>query len=83
MRACRLDGRALITLDRDFGEVLRFPPEDMAGIIILDGRGRLSPASILARIREFAALLAVQPIERQLWIVEPGRVRIHERREPH
>ncbi len=81
--ACRVDGRVLITLDRDFGEVLRFPPEDLAGIIILDCRGRLSPASILARLRECAALLAVQPIERQLWIVEPGRVRIHERREPH
>ena len=44
--ACRVEGRILITLDRDFGEVLRFPPEDTAGIAVLDCRGRLSPATI-------------------------------------
>ena len=79
--ACRAEGRVLITLDRDFGEVLRFPPEDPAGIIILDCHGRLSPTAILARISELAALVETQMIDRQLWIVEPGRVRVHERRE--
>ena len=81
LEACRSEGRALITLDRDFGEVLRFPPEDTAGIAILDCRGRLSPTTILARIKELAALLAVQDIAGRLWIVEPGRVRVHERRD--
>ncbi len=81
-QSCRAEGRILVTLDRDFGEVLRFPPEETAGIVILDCRGRLSPASIGARIDEFAAFLKVQPIDGQLWIVEPGRVRIHERRHP-
>jgi predicted nuclease of predicted toxin-antitoxin system len=80
--ACRAEGRTLITLDRDFGEVLRFPPEGTAGIAVLDCRGRLSPAAILARIKEFTTLLEVQAIDGQLWIVEPGRVRVHERREP-
>ena len=79
--ACRSEGRALVTLDRDFGEVLRFPPEGTAGIAILDCRGRLSPSTIVARIRELAALLEVQEIAGQLWIVEPGRVRVHEKRE--
>ena len=78
---CRSEGRALITLDRDFGEVLRFPPEDTAGIAILDCRGRLSPAAILARINELAALLESQAIDGQLWIVEPGRIRLHQKRE--
>jgi predicted nuclease of predicted toxin-antitoxin system len=77
---CRAEDRVFITLDRDFGEILRFAPEDTAGIAILDCRGRLSPANILARIRELAALLDVESIDGQLWIVEPGRVRIHERR---
>ena|SRR5712691_6656063 len=80
--ACRAEGRALITLDRDFGEVLRFPPEDIAGIAILDCRGRLSRNTILARIKELAVLLEVHAIDRQLWIVEPSRVRVHERRKP-
>jgi len=77
---CRAEDRVLITLDRDFGEIPRFAPEHTAGIAILDCRGRLSPANILARIRELAALLDVESIDGQLWIVEPGRVRIHERR---
>ena len=79
--ACRIEGRVLVTLDRDFGEVLRFPPEDSAGIAILDCRGRLSPSTVLARINELALVLAIQSISGQLWIVEPGRVRVHEKRE--
>ncbi len=79
-KACQAEHRVLITLDRDFGEILRFAPEDTAGIAILDCRGRLSPASIRARFEELVALLAIEPIEGKLWIVEPGRVRIHERR---
>jgi hypothetical protein len=43
--------------------------------------GRLSPASILARIHEFVSVLADQPMDRELWIVEPGRVRVHQRKE--
>ena len=78
---CCVENRILITLDRDFGEVLRFPPENIAGIVVLDCRGRLSPTSIQARLKEFLTLLASQRIDRQLWIVEPGRVRIHERRD--
>jgi hypothetical protein len=77
---CRSEGRVLVTLDRDFGEVLRFPPEDTGGIAILDCRGRLSRGTILARIRELAALLEVEKISGRLWIVEPGRVRVHEKR---
>ena len=79
--ACRAERRVLITLDRDFGEILRFAPEDTAGIAILDCRGRLSPESILARVEELAALTAIEPIDGRLWIVEPGRARVHERRE--
>ena len=80
--ACRAEGRMLVTLDRDFGEVLRFPPETTAGLAVLDCRGRLSPSAILARIKEVAALLEIQSIAGRLWIAEPGRVRVHEKHEP-
>ena len=79
--ACRDGRRVLITLDRDFGEVLRFPPEGTAGIAILHCRGRLSPAIILARIKELALLLETEKISGQRWIVEPGRLRVHEKRD--
>ncbi len=77
---CRDENRVLITLDHDFGHVLRFPPEATAGGVVLESPGRLSPASITTRIAELASLLRVRPIDRELWIVEPGRVRIRERR---
>jgi hypothetical protein len=37
-----------------------------------------SPDSLLNRLREFLLLLAQQPLGKELWIVEPGRVRIHQ-----
>src|SRR4051794_11891630 len=55
--ASRAERRVLITLDRDFGEVLRFPTENTSGIVVLNCRGRMSPALILARIEECIALL--------------------------
>jgi predicted nuclease of predicted toxin-antitoxin system len=33
---CYAEERALVTLDRDFGQVLRFPPEKSAGVAILE-----------------------------------------------
>jgi hypothetical protein len=71
-----------VTLDLDFAEVLRFPPEEGAGVAVLRSPGRLSPKLIVARIAELAAMLKVEPIEGKLWIVEPGRVRIHQSRRP-
>lgn len=77
---CRSEGRVLVTLDRDFGQTLRFPPEASAGIVVLECKGRISPSAILARVEELATMLRTRPIGRELWIVEPGRVRIHERK---
>jgi predicted nuclease of predicted toxin-antitoxin system len=79
-QVCRSEGRVLITLDRDFGEVLRFPPENTPGIAILSCRDRLTPTTILARIKNLAAMLQHQSIDGQLWIVEASRVRVHEKR---
>jgi predicted nuclease of predicted toxin-antitoxin system len=78
--ACRDEGRVLVTLDRDFGQTIRFPPEVTAGIVVLECKGRLSPTMILARLAELVTLLKTRPIDHELWIVEPGRVRIHERK---
>jgi predicted nuclease of predicted toxin-antitoxin system len=74
---CAKEGRALLTLDHDFGQVLRFPPAKSAGVVILEPGRRATPASISDRLREFLTALATQPLTGMLWIVEPGRVRIH------
>lgn len=80
-RVCCEEARVLITLDHDFSHVLRFPPERSHGIVILELPPRPTPDSLLARLREFLALAAERPIQNELWIVEPGRVRVHERTE--
>jgi len=80
-RHCTKDRRALITLDHDFSSVLRFPPGQSAGIVVLELPSRATPASLLNRIRDFIELLKSRPLENELWIVEPGRVRIHQREE--
>lgn len=76
---CRKEGRALITLDHDFGQVLRFPPERSHGIVVLELPTRATPDSLMARLRDFLELLATRPLGAELWIVEPGRVRVHQR----
>ena len=76
---CQNEQRALVTLDRDFGETLRFPPEDTEGIVILAGRGLLSPGLIESRMKDLTVYLGKHPIDGELWIVEAGRLRVHER----
>jgi hypothetical protein len=74
------EGRVFITLDRDFGEVLRFPPEATAGIVVLAASGRLSKSIIQSRIADLLAVLDTEPLNGSLWIVEPGRIRVHQKR---
>jgi len=74
---CRHEGRALVTLDRDFGQVLRYPPAASAGIVILEIGPRATHAALLDRVRELLSVLNTRSPEGALWIVEPGRLRIH------
>lgn len=75
--ACVSEGRTLITLDRDFGQVPRFPPKQSAGIVILELGTPATLASLRRRLREFLSLASARPVEGELWIVEAGRVRVH------
>lgn len=75
-QACAGEGRTLITFDRDFSHVLRFPPEQTAGIVILELGGPASLRLLQRRLGDFLALAAERPVQGELWIVEPGRVRV-------
>ena len=78
---CSAEGRALITLDRDFGQVPRFPPEKSAGVVILEVGPKTTLRNILDGLGDFLAVLESRSIAGALWIVEPGRVRIHLRKD--
>lgn len=75
---CVREKRVLITLDHEFAHVLRFPPEHSAGIVVLETAPRAQLDAILGRIRDFIGALSEQSLGNELWIVEPGRVRIHQ-----
>jgi predicted nuclease of predicted toxin-antitoxin system len=76
-RVCADEGRILVTLDHDFGQVLRFPPERSAGLVILETAPRITTLSLLNRLREFLTLAESHSPAGALWIVGPGRARIH------
>lgn len=80
-KVCADEGRILITLDHDFGQVLRFPPEQSAGLVVLEPGVRVSIQSLLDRLQDFLSLAEVQSPTGALWIVEPGRIRVHLRRD--
>jgi predicted nuclease of predicted toxin-antitoxin system len=75
-QACISERRVLITLDRDFGHVLRFPPAQSAGIVVLELGGSESLDLLHGRLRDFLNIASKRTIEGELWIVEPGRVRV-------
>jgi predicted nuclease of predicted toxin-antitoxin system len=75
-QACANERRVLITLDRDFGHITRFPPASSAGIAVLELGGVESLAFLHDRLRDFLAVASSRSIDGELWIVEPGRVRV-------
>ena len=74
---CRNESRLLITLDLDFADIRAYPPSGHAGIWVLRPHAQ-SIVTILALLRGALALLAKEPAERRLWIVEHDRVRIRD-----
>jgi hypothetical protein len=51
------------------------------GIVILEPGPRTTPARLLTRIRDLLAALDANELNGVLWIIEPGCVRIHDRRD--
>jgi hypothetical protein len=75
--ACVAEERTLITLDRDFAQVPRFPPKGTAGAVVLELGGPASLTLLHSRLRDFHAFAVSRPVAGELWIIEPGRVRVH------
>ena len=78
LHRCATEGRALVTLDLDFANPLRFLPSQFPGIAVL----RLPPKSTSAvldlLVRTLAQGLAKESLTRRLWIVERERIRFYE-----
>lgn len=77
---CNVERYALVTLDIHFSNILRFQPEASSGIIVLrcpDGLFATMKILIRTMIEGFRNEIP----NGKLWIVEPGRIRVHERSE--
>jgi predicted nuclease of predicted toxin-antitoxin system len=82
LKAAVAEGRILVTMDRDFNNVLRYPPGQMSGIAVISPPGRASRALLRAVVEAFVEELQKKTIRGKLWTVEPGRIREHEPDEP-
>ena|ERR1700676_3151117 len=74
---CRIEGRAIVTLDLDFADIRAYPPADYAGLIVLRVRdqSRRHVLSVLARVLD---LLRREPVTGRLWIISDAGVRIRD-----
>jgi predicted nuclease of predicted toxin-antitoxin system len=76
-KACVAAERILITLDLDFANPLRFPPQQTAGVIVLRPPRPVLPL-IEATLRAALPTLLQRDLRGGLWIVEPGRIRMYD-----
>ncbi|OFZ66540.1 MAG: hypothetical protein A2V79_03880 [Betaproteobacteria bacterium RBG_16_56_24] len=72
---CKDEDRILITADLDLSDVRRYPPAQTPGYMVLR-LPRQSKQALLDLLAKAIPMLAVRPINGQLWIVEFDRLRI-------
>lgn len=76
-RVCREHKLCLITADVDFAQTIEYPPHKFAGLIVLR-HPKPTLSGLLGLIRQVAAATEQESPVGKLWIIEPGRIRIHE-----
>ncbi|MFZ1099471.1 MAG: DUF5615 family PIN-like protein [Steroidobacteraceae bacterium] len=77
LEVCQLEGRALVTLDLDFANIQRYPPSRYSGIMVLR-LGTQAHGPVATALANAIALMQREALSGRLWIVEAGRVRIHD-----
>ena len=73
----RADGRVLVTLDLGFSDIRSYPPQEYLGIVVLRSKAQ-DKITLVSMLRRRIPVLLRRSPERQLWIVEPDRIRFRE-----
>lgn len=73
---CCHEQRCLVTLD--FAEVTRLPPSQTAGIAVIRIPKNPTLPLLESWIRQFLYARNTTSVNKQLWIVEIGRIRVHQ-----
>jgi predicted nuclease of predicted toxin-antitoxin system len=74
---CRAEKRTLVTLDIDFSDIRTYPPSEYSGIVVLRPRDQAKP-TVLSLITQLIPLLATEPLDGNLWILQETGLRIRE-----
>lgn len=74
---CTAEDRALVTLDLDFANPLVFSPARHAGVAVLRLPRKPTLKDLDQAISTVVGVMSRQSLNRQLWIVEIGRVRVY------
>ena len=77
---CCREQRCLVTLDLDFSDVVRFPPEACGGIVVIRSSQNPSLTLLESLVQTLLRALQTEHLIGRLWIVEPGRIRLHQTR---
>ena len=75
---CRAEARALVTLDLDFANPLVFKPSEHRGIAVLRPPNPIAPDHLNSLCLTVLEGLSKNTLDRHLWIIELGRIRIHQ-----
>ena len=77
IEVARTENRDFVTLDVVFADIRKYPPSEFPGIWVLRSQSQ-ALESVLSLLRGAIAVLGIESPTNRLWIVEPGRVRVHE-----
>ena len=72
---CQQESRVLVTLDLDFADMRRYPPNRYAGLLVLRLTDQ-SRISVLRTMMRIQPLFQAEPMDGQLWIVDEHQLRI-------
>lgn len=76
--ACCNEKHCLVTLDSDFSNPIHFPPDQLSGIVVIRVPQNPSLELLEDLIESFITMLPNIRLEKQLLIVQPGRIRIYQ-----
>ena len=76
-QVCSAEQCCLVTLDLDFANVIRFPPEKTGGIAVIRVPRNPSSGLLERLVRQFLQACIRESVEKGLWIVEVNRIRVH------
>ncbi len=74
---CLAENRAFITSDLDFSDIRAYPPEKYPGIMVIRSDRQDKP-TMVELFRPVLDLLSKEQVDKRLWIIERGRVRVRE-----